>query len=180
MSALRAAGGGGATRLGTVHTEGGQAVIGFQRDLEGPPAVVWRALTEASELEPWFPCQIDIAQWKVGAAMVFRFPGHDDVVLTGTVLELDEPRLLVYTWGDETLRFELSPTPAGGTRLVLRDVLSGSIAARNAAGWDVCLERLAGRAPAPGAWKPLFEHYAARFSPLLGSQDGPPPGFEGA
>ncbi|HUI03306.1 MAG TPA: SRPBCC domain-containing protein [Acidimicrobiales bacterium] len=169
-----------ATRLGTVHTEGGRAVIRFERDLEGPPAVVWRALTEPSELEAWFPCRIDIGEWEVGSAMVFRFPGHGDTVLTGTVLARDEPRLLVYTWGDEVLRFELSPTPAGGTRLVRCDVLSGPTAARNAAGWDVCLERLVGRAPAAGAWRPLFEHYAARFSPLLGPQEGPPPGFEDA
>ena len=170
--------GGDTTRLGTVRTDGSQAVIRFERELAGPPAVVWRALTEPSELEPWFPCAIDIAEWKMGAALVFRFPGHDGLTLTGTVLEVEEPSLLAYTWGDETLRFELSPTPSGGTRLVVSDVLSGAIAARNAAGWDVCLERLLGHAPGPGAWKPLFEHYAAQFTTLLGPQEGPPPGFE--
>ena len=38
------------------------------------------------------------------------------------MLEYDEPRVLAYTWGDETLRFELEAV-GDGTRLVLIDEL---------------------------------------------------------
>ena len=51
-------------------------------------------------------------------------------------------------------------------------------AARNAAGWEVCLELLAGRHPAADAWKLGFDRYVAEFEPELGPQEGPPPGFE--
>ena len=62
--------------------------------------------------------------------------------------------------------------------LVLTDELDRNVAARNAAGWEQCLDLLAGGTEAPGAWKPLFDRYAREFEPELGPQDGPPPGYE--
>jgi len=112
------------------------------------------------------------------APIVFRFPGHGDMTRTGTVLEVDEPRLLVYTWGEETLRFELHASPGGGTRLVLTDAVDPQPAARNAAGWETCLERMAGRARDDTGWRVRFERYCVTFEPALGPQLGPPPGFE--
>jgi uncharacterized protein YndB with AHSA1/START domain len=82
--------------------------------------------------------------WQQGASITFPFgPEADYVTLTGEVLEVREPQRLAFTWGDETLRFELTAHD-GGTRLILIDELRPGIAARNAAGWDVCLDRLAG------------------------------------
>src|SRR5262249_57441881 len=91
-------------------------------------------------------------RWAPGAAITFPFPPEViDMTLTGEVLDVDEPNVLAFTWGEETLRFELSAHD-GGTRLVLIDELAASAAARNAAGWDTCLDRLAGVEPAP--WQP--------------------------
>jgi uncharacterized protein YndB with AHSA1/START domain len=152
--------------------------VRFERDLPDPPDAVWRALTDPQELKSWFPCEILADRWEAGAALRFVFPEHEEYNMGGVVLECDEPRVLAYTWGEETLRFELTPTEAGGTRLVLFDELAPGIAARNAAGWQLCLERLAGRAPADDAWRPLFAQYSAAFEPELGPQEGPPPGFD--
>jgi hypothetical protein len=101
-----------------------------------------------------------------------------DLTLTGEVLEVDEPNLLAFTWGEDTLRFELS-SEGDGTRLVLIDELPAGAAARNAAGWEQCLDRLEGLEPAPDSWQPRFEHYAAAFAPILGTQEGPPAGYKG-
>lgn len=150
----------------------------MERELPDPPGVVWRALTDPDELGSWFPSRIVVERWEVGAKLTFVFPEHEEYNTGGVVLVCDEPRVLAYTWGEETLRFELTATDAGGTRLVLFDELDPGIAARNAAGWHVCLELLAGRAPSQGAWTPLFARYAAAFEPVLGPQEGPPPGFE--
>lgn len=183
----------GAARLMVLGT--GPAVL-FDRLLPGEPEQVWRALTEPDGLRGWFPCSIEAERWRVGAALTFRFPGNADFSTEGVVLECEPPRVLAYLWGEETLRFELvaagGPDASGasaatggsaderGTRLVMTDELAAPIAARNAAGWHLCLDRLAGNAPAPGedAWRRLFAAYRAAFEPALGPQEGPPAGFE--
>jgi uncharacterized protein YndB with AHSA1/START domain len=155
--------------------------VRLERHLPHPPLVVWRALTEREQLRPWFPCDVAVSggRWEAGAAITFTFPPEvADMTLTGEVLEVDEPSLLVFTWGEETLRFELSPEN-GGTRLVLIDKLPADAAARNAAGWDVCLDRLAGLKGEPDGWKQRFDAYAAEFEPVLGPQAGPPAEYKG-
>jgi uncharacterized protein YndB with AHSA1/START domain len=157
-----------------LQTEGPRPAVRFERHLSQPPPEVWRAITEPEGQRAWFPGVILTDEWKVGATLTFR---DDNMKFTGTVLELDEPRLLVFTWGPDTLRFELRPEPAGGTLLVLVDELPPETAARNAAGWDVCLDRLAGN-DQPDDWKPRFDRYTRAFEPVLGPQEGPPPGYE--
>jgi len=113
-------------------------------------------------------------RWEVGAAITFPFrPEVLDLTLTGEVLEVDEPSVLAFTWGDDALRFELSPE-GNGTRLVLIDELPADAAARNAAGWEQCLDRLAGIEPEPNGWQPRFERYAATFEAALGPQSPRP------
>ena len=164
----------------TLQLGGRRPVIRLERHLGAPPKEVWRAITDPEELKSWFPCQVAVEEWKVGAALRFSFSQHDVADLRGTVLEVDEPRVLSFTWGDETLRIELTPASDGGTHLVFTDELAPGIAARNAAGWDVCLDRLAGKAPDDAEWKPRFDHYVAAFKPALGPQEGPPGGVEAA
>jgi uncharacterized protein YndB with AHSA1/START domain len=165
----------------TLLTDGTRPAVRLERQLPDPPEIVWRALTERDQLRSWFPCDVIVEgdDWVPGAAITFPFPPDViDMTLTGEVLEVDQPNLLVYTWGDETLRFELSESD-GGTRLALIDELPGPHAARNAAGWDVCLDRLVGTEPGPGAWRPRFDAYSAEFAPVIGAQEGPPAGVKG-
>ena len=142
-----------------------QPAVRLERHLADPPAVVWRALTDRDQLRAWFPCDVIVegGRWQVGAALTFPFPADViDMTLTGEVLEVDEPHVLEYTWGAETLRFELA-ADGDGTRLTLIDELPASAAARNAAGWDSCLDRLQGREPAGDAWRSRFDVYSASF-----------------
>ena len=165
---------------GTLLTDRARPAVRFERHLPDPPDVVWRALTEREQLHSWFPSDVIVSggRWEVGAAIDFPFPPEViDLTLTGEVLEVDEPNVLAFTWGDDTLRFELS-AEGEGTRLVLIDELPPRGAARNAAGWEQCLDRLQGLEPAPDSWRPRFQHYAAAFEPVLGPQDGPPAGYK--
>ena len=165
----------------TLDTSGPRAAVRLRRHLPDPPSVVWQAITERGQLKSWFPCDVIVEgdRWQVGASITFVFPPEvTDLTLTGTVLAVDEPKLLSYSWGeDEILRFELSPE-AGGTRLVLTDQLQAEWAARNAAGWENCLDMLAGLSPERGAWQRHFDTYAAAFEPLIGPQEGPPAGHK--
>jgi uncharacterized protein YndB with AHSA1/START domain len=165
------------TTNGTLDTSGDKPAVRLERHLPDPPEVVWRAITDREELKNWFPCDVIVegGSWAVGAAISFPFPADViDMTLAGTVLAVDEPKLLSYTWGDaETLTFELHPHE-GGTRLVLTDRLEPGWAARNAAGWDDCLDRLARLPGHKDAWKERFAVYSAAFEPAIGSQEGPP------
>jgi uncharacterized protein YndB with AHSA1/START domain len=146
-------------------TDRAQPAVRLERHLQDPPEVVWRALTEREQLRSWFPSDVivDGGHWEVGAAITFPFPPDViDMTLSGEVLEVDEPNALAFTWGDDMLRFELAAEGAG-TRRVLVDKLSADSAARNAAGWEVCLDRLAGLHPAPDAWQPHFERHETAF-----------------
>jgi uncharacterized protein YndB with AHSA1/START domain len=143
----------------SIIAEGDRPAIRLERRLEDPPPIVWHAFTHREELREWFPCDVIIegGAWEVGASINFPFPADViDMTLTGVVLELDEPRYLAFTWGEETLRFRLTPD-GGGTLLELVDELPASAAARNAAGWDQCLNRLAG-VEVPGRWQPDSRH----------------------
>lgn len=161
--------------------DGARPTVRLERRLPDPPAVVWRAITDRNQLRSWFPSDVIVegGHWVAGAAITFSFPPDvSELTLSGQVLEVDEPTLLAFTWGDESLRFELAPC-GDGTLLVLTDELPPTVAARNAAGWDTCLDRLEGLEPSPEAWQPRFEAYAAAFEPVIGTQEGPPAGYKG-
>jgi uncharacterized protein YndB with AHSA1/START domain len=166
----------------TLDTSGRKPAVRLERYLPDPPPVVWQAITDRAQLKEWFPCDVivDGGRWEVGASITFPFPSEViEMTLTGTVLAVEEPALLSYTWGaDEVLQFELHPE-GDGTRLVLTDQLQASWAARNAAGWDECLDRLAGLAVQPDGWRHRFDGYRAAFEPAIGAHEGPPAEFKG-
>jgi uncharacterized protein YndB with AHSA1/START domain len=161
-------------REATLISTGDKPVLRFERFLPRPVEEVWRAVTDPAELRSWFPTRIEIDRWEAGGRLVHHFDGQPMPPLPGKVLECDEPRRLVFTWGEDTIGFELSPTD-GGTLFVLTEELAAAHAARNAAGWEVCLERLVDGVVGED-WAPRFERYAAAFQPELGPQEGPPAG----
>src|SRR5215469_5225733 len=131
-----------AVDLGVLERGDGEVTLRFTRRLSHPPAKVWRALTEPEHLAAWFPTTVE-GDLVPGARLRYNFremslPGFD-----GTVLACDPPRLLEFNWGDERLRFEL--TPAGQHTLLSFSASFAEVgrAARDAAGWHVCLDVLA-------------------------------------
>jgi uncharacterized protein YndB with AHSA1/START domain len=159
----------------TAHARDGQLIetadgvgVRFERRFAHPPERVWRAITDPNELSFWFP---DTIEGEFGPGADVRFPKFEEMGLesTGRVTEFDPPRLLAYTWGTSTLRFELEPD-GDGCRLIFTDTLPREEAAKNAAGWEVCLENLEATLgeeetsePPESDWSELHEHYAARF-----------------
>jgi len=161
-------------REATLISTGEKPVLRFERFLPRPVEEVWRAVTDAEGLKAWFPTRIEIDRWEPGATLTHHFDGQPVDPLPGRVIECTPPHRLLFTWGDDTIGFELSATE-GGTLFVLTEELGASIAARNAAGWEVCLDRLVEGA-AGEDWAPRFARYRAAFEPVLGAQEGPPTG----
>lgn len=151
----------------------------FVRHLAHSPERVWAALTEPDELAAWFPDTMRGAL-RVGERLEFSTEYHSIPGFAGTVLAVEPARLLEFTWGEDTLRFEIEPTAEGCT-LTLRDSIAElGKGARDGAGWHVCLEQLAARLAAeppdadPGArWAAVHPSYVAAFGPDAATV-GPP------
>lgn len=181
------------TSTGSLQADGDRFLLTFERTLPHPPARVWAGLTEAGDLAAWFPAAIE-GGWAPGAELRFVFPdgapdvGQSDDDMRGSVIEADPPRLLVFSWGLEVLRFELTPV-GGGDATVLRFVDSfadGGKAARDSAGWDVCLDQLAHRLDGtepgwdPGErWAERYRENVRRYGPEHATADIPGLSAEG-
>lgn len=159
----------------TLLKAGVRPVLRFERHLPRSIEEVWRAVTDPVEMRSWFPTRIEIEQWRVGAKLTHYFDQHDIDPLPGTVLEWDPPHRVSFTWGSDTISFELSSSADEGTVFVLTEELDANHAARNAAGWEECLDRLQGSEERE-TWKVRFDRYVASFQSVLGSQEGPPEG----
>lgn len=159
-------------REATLLPAGDKPVLRFERFLPRPVEDVWRAVTDPTELRTWFPTRIEIDRWEPGEPLVHHFDDPARGPVPGTVLDCQPPRHLSFTWGEDTVTFELSPVQ-GGTAFVLTEQLGAAKAARNAAGWEVCLERLV-TGDVGEDWSSRFERYNARFEPLLGLQERAP------
>jgi uncharacterized protein YndB with AHSA1/START domain len=104
-----------------------------------------------------------------------NFDGQDIAPLPGVVVEWDPPRRARFTWGEDTIGFELVADSEDGTTFVLTEELSANHAARNAAGWEACLDHLE-HGTERQSWQQRFEQYRVAFEPILGHQEGPPTG----
>jgi uncharacterized protein YndB with AHSA1/START domain len=162
--------------LGTLTVVDDRCVLTFVRTFGHPSEKVWRALTEPEQLREWFPDEV-VGEFRAGAPLTFVVPGHD--AFHGEVIEFDPPSVLALRWGTDILRFELTATD-GGTRLTMTDTFEQlGKAARDAAGWHECLDRLthvlAGTAPEdPGTrWQAVHPRYVEYLGPEA-STIGPP------
>lgn len=161
---------------GTYLEIGSRPALRFVREYPDPVERVWAAISDPAELTAWFPARVafpDDGRPAPGCPVRFTF-GTDGDGGTGTVLVCDPPSRLTFTWEGDELRFELTPL-VSGCRLTVTTLLEGpDTAARNAAGWEVCLDGLdtalaGGTVEAPGrptpAWRRHFDDYVAAGVP---------------
>jgi predicted 3-demethylubiquinone-9 3-methyltransferase (glyoxalase superfamily)/uncharacterized protein YndB with AHSA1/START domain len=148
----------------------GRAVLRFERILQRDPDAVWQALTTDHELAHWHPSPFTLEP-RVGGAVHYAAP--DGAAMgDGTVTDHDPPRTLGYTWGDDHLLWQLEAHDVG-TLLVLTHTFDDRFkAARDAAGWDLCLDRLEGLDGAD--WQELNRSYEDRFG-IAPEEATPPP-----
>lgn len=160
----------------TLETMGGRPTLRFERRLTHPVEKVWRAITDPAELTHWFPQDL-VGTFGPGEKLRFAFRGEAPVLdgkpipdFTGEVLEIDPPRVLAYTWGEDILRFTLTPD-GDGCLLVFTDTMADrGKSARDGAGWHVCLLALDARldgtpTPSGNRWKEFYDAYAESFGP---------------
>ena len=173
----------GADDFGTLEPAGDHTVLRYRRRLAHPPQKVWRALTEDDHLAAWFPTAIEGTR-SAGSRLQFSFRESEGAPFDGQMLAYDPPSLMELRWADDILRFELeSDGPGCILRLTVTFPGYGK-AARDAAGWHVCLEQLThvldGTPPPwkpPDRWRVVHRGYVERLGPVA-SATGPPEEWE--
>jgi uncharacterized protein YndB with AHSA1/START domain len=161
------------TERGTYVEHDGRPAVRFTRRYPHPAERVWAAVSEPEGLRHWFPSRVELER-RVGGRIAFR----DDPNLpasSGTVLAYDPPRRLAFTWGGDELHLTVEPDGDGAVLTLLNVLEARDAAARNAAGWAVCLAELEKHlrgAPAEGPhsasaepWQELYADYVAAGMP---------------
>jgi uncharacterized protein YndB with AHSA1/START domain len=148
----------------------GRSVLRMERWLKHPPQKVWKAVTEPERLADWFPGNVTL-DLRAGGALTFELDGDGD---TGTITDLDPPRLIAYTWGTDHLRWELHPEGEGTQLVLLHTFDDRAGAASFGAGWHTCIAyldlALDGRAGADPGVDDIVLH--ERFVALFGLDAG--------
>ncbi|GAA2278855.1 hypothetical protein GCM10010234_14260 [Streptomyces hawaiiensis] len=163
--------------------EDGRPAVRFSRVYDHPVERVWEFVTDPEELEHWFPSRAEIDLRPGGTIRFSGDPHMEDS--TGRVLAVDPPRHLSFDWGGDELHFDLEEIDDKRTRFTLTNVLvAEDTAARNGAGWEVCLAALDTRtrgeeatgphAGADAPWKELYAAYVAAGVP----SGAPVPGLD--
>jgi uncharacterized protein YndB with AHSA1/START domain len=153
----------------------GRWTVILTRELSHPAKRVWEALTEPGQLRQWAPFTVNRDLAALGEVTI-TMSGADDPAepadLPGHVLASDPPRLLVYRWGDDVLRWELTSTEDGTTLVLSHTLTDEGFTSAVAAGWHICLDvadalmsdvpfgPVVGRRAKDYGWDDLNHHYA--------------------
>jgi len=129
-------------------------------DIAAPPDLVFRGICDAATVRRRAPhldvFEMDLrvgGKWRLEMRMPKPYHGVSVIRHDGEILEIDPPRLLVYTWfanfhkdpkGRSIVRWELTPAKAGTHVKLTHSGLASEPAARKdyAGGWPGVLQEL--------------------------------------
>ncbi|OKP96410.1 SRPBCC family protein [Paenibacillus sp. P46E] len=114
------------------------ATATFERYYTQPVDKVWAMLTDNALLAKWFP-ELRAQDLSAGGSMIFNLADGSSIVMG--IKDIKVNSVLEYVWGNDSVRFELSPD-TDGTRLLLIESISAitSHTAKDLSGWHVCLD----------------------------------------
>lgn len=159
--------------------------IRFERRSKHSIDRLWRAITNAEELERWmgYPARVDL---RVGGDYFVEFIGNPDSNLDGVIVEIEPGRRLRYAWGFSVLEWSLAPSPEGDS--CRYTFLHHGMPVRGipeeegvAAGWHAWLDELDAmldgvaitREQSQARFQALCPPYLARIQAAIGPLDVP-------
>ena len=121
------------------HSTDGQWTLVFTKEFRHGPEKVWAALTDPDQLGQWAPYTADRDLGSTGDVTLTMIDSDSPTDLSCEVTRAEPVTLLEHSWGDATLRWELTPTDAG-TKLALHQTTPDKgMISKAAAGWHLCL-----------------------------------------
>ena len=163
------------TDSGTYLEVDGRPAVRFERVYAHPIDHVWHAVTDPQEMKHWFPSPEVEHDARTGGSITLSGDPYAPDAKTTQVLVWEPPHRFSFEWADDELHFTLTAVDEG-CRLELVNLLStDGAAARNGAGWEICLQHLdrvvAGTwqaSPSDGSmaeFKPVLAKYKAQGFP---------------
>ncbi|MEF2966622.1 SRPBCC family protein [Paenibacillus sp. M1] len=124
--------------LAVLKQAGNGYVARFERHFAHAVEEVWSWLTVNEKLEQWFP-ELEVDDLRKGG--VIKFNMQDGTFEELMIIYMEINSVLEYTWGEDTVRFELYPE-SDGCRLVLIEKIHQitNHTPKDLAGWHVCLD----------------------------------------
>ncbi|MFM9280959.1 SRPBCC domain-containing protein [Paenibacillus jiagnxiensis] len=164
--------------------DGNDWVLVLTRTLKHSINEVWTALTAAEQLPAWGPFKTDRDLTTVGTVRLEHIDMPEENIMQGAVLEVNAPQLLVFRWGDDILRWELSDDGEHTVLVLYHRFADHKQAPSYAAGWHLCLDGLIGllggkKMPSMAGhnaynygYNELYAQYAKQLGIELDSQGG--------
>ena len=153
--------------LGRFVEHEGRPAVQLERTFRQPAELLWPSVSEPDLMGGWFPSTVRMDPRPGGTV---TFSGDPNMPASeGQVLGYEPPQRLSFSWGGDELHLSVAPEGTG-SRLVLVNVLEATdTAARNAAGWAVCLTALeaslSGLPPPAMDWRALYDAHVAAGLP---------------
>ena len=157
-----------------IRKEGEKWTLILVRDLHHPPAKVWQALTDPTQLREWAPFDADRNLASVGPVKLSTVGTPTPQISETRVTRADAPRLLEFKWGGNDMRWQLEPL-GDDTRLTLWHNIDRGFISMGAAGWHICFDvldrflaaeplgRIVGGEAMKFDWPRLNTEYAKQF-----------------
>jgi len=160
---------------GTLIDHDGRPAIRFRREFAQPVERVWDAITMPDDLAAWFPFKVRMEPRVGGTVEFYDDPKQPEFQTSGKILIYQPPTRLAYSWQASELHFTIEATGDGCVLTLIELLEARDAAARNAAGWMVCLseltKHLAGqKAEGPHSdsaesWRKHYDEYVAAGMP---------------
>jgi uncharacterized protein YndB with AHSA1/START domain len=110
----------------------------YERHLKHSVEEVWSYLIENDKLSKWFP-ELRVEELREGG--LIKFDMGNGFFEEMRIIELKLHSVLEYTWGEDTVRFELSQQQDGCLFVLIEKINTiTDHTPRDLAGWHVCLD----------------------------------------
>ncbi|WP_286923428.1 MULTISPECIES: SRPBCC family protein [Lysinibacillus] len=128
--------------LATIQKQQNHYIVKFSRLFPHPTETIWAALTENDKLQKWMS-NLEIIHLQKNGKIHFNMNDGTATFLEIQITDYVEKEVLEFNWGNDTVRFELSPTDNGSVLLLAESI--GELTAhtpKDLAGWHICLDLL--------------------------------------